>query len=160
MANSVREKPSNFTHLLEDDSRTMETNCINCKNPMSGAVAFTKRTFETSGGLDHQFMGWRMADTDYYATCKKFFKFLPLEDCCDFHLKHEYGQTKEVMELFYLWNGMKFMRKHKIKHQIFHDLATAYNIKMFDVDSVEKRLIEVYKDNYLPILSKKVIKFI
>lgn len=150
IAESIRENPSEYAHLLEDDSRSLSPLCINGKNPMSGCVAFSKRCFEKSGGLDPRFEGWRMADTDYFMSCKEQgFRFLPLADCCDFHLHHAVDPD---VELFYLWNGMKFLAKWKLHHPIFKQIAAKYKVGFGDVDAVREMLVQRTKYRKVKVL--------
>lgn len=112
---NIRDNIKNYNHMLEPDFRIINPyKAIDKKNPMSGCVAFTKKSFIDSGGLDFSFCGYGYPDTDYFMkTYKMGYEFKSI-DCNEIHLKHDYGKDNKFVKLSNFWNKVKFFKKWNI----------------------------------------------
>ena len=82
------------------------------KNPMSGCVGFTKKTYLRTGGFDPMFVGYGYPDIDYFRkTYNLGCKFRSV-DCAELHLYHSYFPlTIDIVKLHGFWNGIKYCEK-------------------------------------------------
>ncbi len=82
------------------------------KNPMSGNVAFTKKTYLESGGVDKSYESHgAFADTDFHMQCYKLgYEFLDL-GTLELHLKHSKGLTDEQLNVLCVNNMTKYCKK-------------------------------------------------
>lgn len=87
-------------------------NSFGRKNPMSGCVAFTKKTYIRTGGFDQMYTGYGYADIDYFRkTYNLGCEFIPF-DCVEYHLYHTYfPQSRELIILNCFWNAVKYCKK-------------------------------------------------
>ena len=142
------------SNLLFDDNRIYSNpiDAIRSKNPMSGCVCFTKKTYYKSGGFDDTFIGWGFPDTDFYmSTYKQNFKFIPI-DCVELHLCHKYENVirencRSLPRLMGLWNGIKFCKKWEIPiHESI--LESAKELKI-EISSLKNSSLDKFLSRYV-----------
>ncbi len=85
------------------------------RNPMSGNTAFTKHTWEITGGVDNTFEGWGWPDTEYYIRSWKMGMKFSTIDCVELHLHHEYAIKNDRFKLMHIWNACKLADKFKLE---------------------------------------------
>lgn len=143
-----------YSNFISPDHRIFSNpvDAIRKKNPMSGCVAFTKKTFYDSGGLDKSYIGWGYPDTDYFMqTYKMGCNFLPLH-VSEIHLFHNYDDggkkflNRREVRLMGLWNGVKFCKKWDIPiHASILKLAEEMQI---NIELVKKNNLENFLNNF------------
>lgn len=117
-----------------EERATSSENCIGRKNPMSGCVAFTKKTYLNSGKVDPYYEGWGYPDTDYFLqTLKKGFNFVSVP-CTEIHIYHS-NDLRKGKGLMNLWNGIRFCKKWKLPVSDFLK-KQSYNLKV-DINKIE-----------------------
>ena len=151
--NLIKEIRDNFEehkYNLVPDHRVYSSawNAVRKKNPMSGCVGFTKKTFYKSGGLDENYLGHGYPDTDYFEkTSRMGIEFLAL-DINELHLYHDYEfgirigqQFPRKLKLMNLWNGCYFCRKWNYDfHFELHNLAKELGVS---INSMGKRPLDL-----------------
>jgi hypothetical protein len=119
------------------------------KNVMSGSVAFTKRTYQRLGGVDHWYCGHgAYADSDFHmqaavAGCR----FVDL-DLTEFHYPHDKAAAdgsplnREALQILGLDNFIYYCRKWGVPRAMAETLAAKCGIKR-PAAYVDKRLAEL-----------------
>jgi hypothetical protein len=140
----IRDNIQAYPNLLQADHRAYRdpAHATASKNPMSGCVAFTKTTYQNSGGVDPAYHGWGYSDTDYFMTTfRAGCRFVPL-DCDELHLKHHRGpddsfQSYRLFGLMNLWNGAYYYRKWKLPlPESMRVLARALSVPLADLETM------------------------
>lgn len=121
--------------MIIDDTKFKKPLPRHGKNPMSGNTAFTKTTFEKSGGVDSWYAGHgAFADSDYFMQMyHSGAEFLDIEDAVELHFGHtkkEDGKnlTDRGLGLLSLDNFVYYCKKWDIDPQRAIDVAQSWNI--------------------------------
>ena len=94
------------------------------KNPMSGCVAFDRRTYAQDPWFSREFVGWGFNDSDAYVKaffCGVKITGLPLRE---FHLHHDHGVRRRKLLAMNAWNSVLFHDKWMLNPH--EDLSQLY----------------------------------
>tara|TARA_Y100000034_G_scaffold72508_1_gene87405 strand:- start:119 stop:934 length:816 start_codon:yes stop_codon:yes gene_type:complete len=146
----IRDNPSAHENKLTPDHRvTHPDNGVSRKNPMSGCVLFTKKTFELMGGFDEDYMQAGYHDLDAFRSAhNKGIGFRSIAGR-ELHQKHGYVGGTRLFRLVNLWNAVHYHDKWNIElHPNIINLAKSLNI---DIKRTQKNIHQFVKEGLLQI---------
>lgn len=107
---------------LIPDHRVMDPLKVGCKNPFSGCVGFSKKTYLETGGFDPKFQGWGYPDYDYFMNVtRRGLKLLPV-DAVELHQRHEYPINRQLIFKHNFWNLNQYVQKWGLPNRLLDEL--------------------------------------